>query len=815
MGNNQNNQTRFHRVVVCLGRFARLLGLWGPGLVLLALLTWVPLTVFPWMFGYGLSGVTRGLFVGLTWGEILCATFALTAACSSWVFVFALMVEGVSYMFASADPSLAGPAKITADPREKSRHYLPCWAVQLFRIPLGPAQFVLISVLALPGTCTLVTMSVDPWWEAVGAVAVGAAAAVLLALLAGFCTRLAAYSDADLGYRLNENQKSISRWILHKLRLTTQPVVPGLAAIRDCLGRLARRFGVVGGAVVLKSPPNGEDPREVTLHIDHFAALIAAILLVVSFFAMCLLLNPDHNLLSMPSAALLFVILTVAIWHLAGLHFHLAPFRFSALLLVAGAMLAGYWCFDRDHEYAVTEAPNDSRLTAKAIVKTPTEGPRPATERSLVVVTTTGGGIWAAGWTTWALARLYEAMPSLAKDLRVISGVSGGAVGTAFYVNERLRDPKLSAYQAASNAFEKATTSSLEAVSYGLAFRDLPTLISGGMFGSEEDRGTFLEDAWCRTSNGSGGKRAKSCDRQRLADVASAVAEGSIPLPIFNTAVMETGKRLMVTPMKFGGHGPRPVGDDDERGWTLDEYLYGPGKQAQIDLWTAARLAATFPYISPATRASDTPAGCKEVFRACKRSRSDPAVHCDVDAQRECRRGHHMIDGGYYDNYGVASALDWLNEVLGDATTAGVQKVLIVQLRAFRDDPVHEKKATGGAASALVGPLLGILNIRTGAARQRNDIDLHRFISMHDNPNLEVDTVVFQPPDRKDCATSEGDAELEMPLSADSAPLNWRLTPKDIEALKQSWPPRDPSGKPWPCELETQFQRMKTFLGYK
>lgn len=145
-----------------------------------------------------------------------------------------------------------------------------------------------------------------------------------------------------------------------------------------------------------------------------------------------------------------------------------------------------------------------------------------------------------------------------------------------------------------------------------------------------------------------------------------------------------------------------------------------------------------------------------------------------------------MIDGGYNENYGVAAALDWLTPVL-DAHCAGDQdltfkRVAIVQLRAFPTEKLRSKKPKSGAISALIGPLVGLLQIRTGVAMERNRIDVTRFIetqtnrfcqaaepSSNDDPRIELKTFVFQP------------------LSESDAPLSWHLTTEQKKALRDSW----------------------------
>src|SRR5690606_7920727 len=115
--------------------------------------------------------------------------------------------------------------------------------------------------------------------------------------------------------------------------------------------------------------------------------------------------------------------------------------------------------------------------------------------------------------------------------------------------------------------------------------------------------------------------------------------------------VMETGERLMLTGLNFPirsslTNEPQAMGDVRDSAYqdtaglrapTHREYLQME-PEVGLPLWTAARLSATFPYVTPAAR-------------------PELSISGKTDAVAR-RRSFHLIDGGYYDNYGVAAALD-------------------------------------------------------------------------------------------------------------------------------------------------------------
>lgn len=254
-----------------------------------------------------------------------------------------------------------------------------------------------------------------------------------------------------------------------------------------------------------------------------------------------------------------------------------------------------------------------------------------------------------------------------------------------------------------------------------------------------------------------------------MASLRPQIAQGRIPAPILSATIMESGRRVMMTPVDF--ERPRRA----RRAMTMSEFLFEERRrragealvavneypELDLPLWTAARLSATFAFVTPAARADlfdDASTGTR------------PTDH----------RGHHIIDGGYYDNFGVTSALDWLDPVLA-ARLSGrdldFDRVVIIQLRAFRRANPRDVPPKSGAVAALLGPLIGLEAIRDGAAVSRNDIELNRFATswtarlrqpVNGRP---VDVCVF----------------TLQPKRGAEGPMSWHLTAQDKKQLAASW----------------------------
>ncbi len=514
-------------------------------------------------------------------------------------------------------------------------------------------------------------------------------------------------------------------------------------------------------------------PAALSAHF--FAAsnfFVTAVILIIATYALYPLQGigrPDSHY---PGAvAFFFVAVSLMIWITGFLQFHFGRFRVSPILILALVCFFGYQVRGIDHWFQVKVEARQPPLDPVAVVQARTQAQakiNPAVEpENLVVVTCTGGGILAAAWFTLGMERLIAERPAFQHEISLFSTVSGGSVGAAFYLNEARQRNKLTAAEL-DTIFKRACTSSLVASAYGLAMLDTPRLATLGLLPlhRDQDRGSLLEQAWCYTAS----KRFD--DSETLADYGTDVRRGRLPGFIMSATAMEVGRRVMITPLTFP-----PLERPYQRGQTISEFYFDADsdKQAELAIWTSARLSATFPYVAPAAR---------------------PAF-IDDDLQspgKENAQEFHLIDGGYYDNYGVTSMLDWLTPVL-EARKAGelkFKRVAIVQLRAFQpSDPDSEPPASGGSA-ALAGPLLGLTSAYSGAAITRNDINLRQYI---DNWNTIFGGEVTL-------------ATMQFTRPSPDGPVSWHLTEKEIDDVRKAWPALADAT----CDLRDNWLALNSFL---
>ena len=547
---------------------------------------------------------------------------------------------------------------------------------------------------------------------------------------------------------------------------------------------------------------------------NHFYAVISVISLILMYGSIYWWFKPTGPigwpLENVPPAGFIFALLLPLIWIISALWAWLGRYRLAfplAICISFGLAWAASHFGNPVHTYDVAAVESSKPLQPPSILQ--------GGQKNLIIVAASGGGILAAGWTAQVLTKLHSEYPNFARELRLISAVSGGSVGAAHYVNSvseilTLTDDK-QRETLLQEVADDAMKSSLASTSYGLAFPDFRRVIFPFFVDEEFDRARLLEKDWRRIANcrrqmamakkpGAQANIRQSCQDTPEAEREKAVwfsewlgdmQRGDKPAVIFNATVMETGERIAITPLStlhsdWAGGMEYPLRRDNAQ--TLSEFLSAKregGAQADpsqakkddkaeekkltcpqytngydIDVWTAARLSATFSYVSPAARAA-----CLD-YKNKSRSSSE-----------ENSPGRlHLIDGGYHDNYGVASALDWLSAALEpyleeESKKLPVSRIALVEIRAKPDIPADT--AQNEWSSAWLGPFWGLFNSWGYVQISSNDTAVNRQISDFKKrlgksaERLPFDSFVF--------------------ISDQTGPLSWHLSEEQKTSLRASW----------------------------
>jgi hypothetical protein len=242
------------------------------------------------------------------------------------------------------------------------------------------------------------------------------------------------------------------------------------------------------------------------------------------------------------------------------------------------------------------------------------------------------------------------------------------------------------------------------------------------------DRGIALENAWKRTPT----LQQATLDMWRYD-----LADGRRPAVLFNATIAETGQQLLLGTTTM----PASHGRID---FATDSQFAG----VDLSVVTAARLSATFPIVSPPAR---------------------------IDRRTGVSSRVHVVDGGYYDNYGTATLLDWLEQGLRDTTKLKPSRVLILQIRSFPSGPVAVPGEKRGWIFEALQPLETLYQVRGTGQLSQSLFDVQLVTRFREQ---SVSTCVIEFP-----------RQIASALDDDAPPLSWYLTPADRGQLRNAWNP--------------------------
>jgi hypothetical protein len=279
----------------------------------------------------------------------------------------------------------------------------------------------------------------------------------------------------------------------------------------------------------------------------------------------------------------------------------------------------------------------------------------------------------AATWTARVLAEIEknlsespdrgQSVRNLHENLLFASTVSGGSMGMAAFLREysqKQPDPafdgkldRIGATEYQERMEAETACSALEGVAWGLEYSDaLHLLVPFLPVARKFDRSQSLERAIARN--------------YRRPDCADVIIDGHVSLEAgqehvvddnttftlaqmqpkqanyprfpafaFNTTAVETGGRFLLANYQNSG--------SCESGVVPAESFLSFYPGFDLSLSTAARLSATYPYVSSASRIDP-------------RAHKGPAIH--------------FVDGGYYDNDGTATLIEFLASAFLEGTDA-------------------------------------------------------------------------------------------------------------------------------------------------
>jgi hypothetical protein len=378
----------------------------------------------------------------------------------------------------------------------------------------------------------------------------------------------------------------------------------------------------------------------------------------------------------------------------------------------------------------------------------------------IVVVAVSGGGIRAAYWTAMVLNNLERDQPGFFYKIRLITGASGGMLGAAHFTAklDELKkfdvDHKFGPSESANPELLQSRQDFLEdlrivknlehggldTVAQYWVLQDVPRFFCPLPY--SKDRGWALEEAWRKNLHG-----ALDCTFHSLSP---GEKEGWRPSMVFSPMIVEDGRRLLISNLDLDPltrtYGNLLTKEGVQRGLfsvsAVEFFRLFPGAN-NFKLSTAVRMNASFPYVSPAGALP-----------------TDPT--------------RHVVDAGYYDNFGIEVAASWIfeNRQWIAKNSSGV---VLIQIR----DAVEETRQELGQEESPVWwqrglaegttPLMGGVNALEASMSYRNDEQLRVISDLLTKGGSRVDgftTLV-----------------IECPVKAE---LNWSLTKKEITAIQKA-----------------------------
>ncbi|ODH00941.1 hypothetical protein A4S05_31235 [Nostoc sp. KVJ20] len=463
--------------------------------------------------------------------------------------------------------------------------------------------------------------------------------------------------------------------------------------------------------------------------------------------------RPINNRFEVPALFYITLILSIMVVWIGGISFFNDVSRVPTLLLFLVISSASYTIFKVDHFYKMFLSNSWLKPTEEKWINVISQrlNNQQSEDKTLVVVCASGGGIQASGWTTKVLTGLQEELGSeFTKAIGWISSVSGGSVGTMFYL-DRFGEQGYPEDNQLKQIFKSATEDSLDATGWGLAYPDLlrfiglPFVVPKAQEHStatEQDRGTAIEIDW---------KGEMKNPNATLGSWSDKIDQGIIPIPIFNATLVEDGRRFLVSPMTFSKH---------EDCKSIDFNTLYP--EYDIDVTTAARLSATFPYISPVCRPS-----------------------------QETKWNYHIGDGGYFDNFGIGTSVDLLDNLLESERCNQIKKVILIQINAFPDNEnVKEEKGAPGWQMEVIGSLLALLNVRSSTQNEGNALNIKLLTDKYKCGYKDDEQEKLQQ-FLKDKSCQKGVEIMHIPIKFPSdttnPPLSWQLTQEQKKDIQNAW----------------------------
>lgn len=274
----------------------------------------------------------------------------------------------------------------------------------------------------------------------------------------------------------------------------------------------------------------------------------------------------------------------------------------------------------------------------------------------VIFVYAEGGGIRAATHTAITLARLQDQCPNFAQHLFAVSGVSGGSLGATVFAASVAFKPEMPS----GFSTRKSTTAGdherlvtevlsndlLSGILGRMFFTDLPHQILPipGMNGCDRSKALALglERSWTEATGGDQTLSRPLCEWVGLTN-------GAVPSLCLNGTCVETGRPVVISDLAL---------QLNSRSFHCSDEL-GPNRDLRAA--DAAGLSARFPIV--------TTSGVLRGITVGVGPNAEPA-----------NTSFRIVDGGYYDNSGLASLMAVLQSITDAGPDAPRFKLILLRI---------------------------------------------------------------------------------------------------------------------------------------
>jgi hypothetical protein len=488
------------------------------------------------------------------------------------------------------------------------------------------------------------------------------------------------------------------------------------------------------------------DPRDrFPLLPGHGGALSLWLIFTAVYAALGVMTSPWLSPLRAPSLAGVLLLLTMLNWGLSGMAFFLDRYRIPVLISIL--ILTGLVSivFPQSDSYYFIYPKDSAAEVRQQNLLAPRRGAK------VILVAANGGGIQASAWSARVLTGIEEACRggddcggrSFARSVRAISAVSGGSVGAMYFANAYgkygAKEGELPDNVALDQIVKLAGRSSLDGVMWGLVYSDFlrtaAPFLSRVRFFRRTDRARALEFEWQRDADLTAMVGAQKRDAM-LGDWKRDAMAGKRPGVVFNATIVDNGRPLLFSTIEY---------DQNPSVAKVFDRLY---EGYDTPVTSAVRMSATFPYITPAARAH----------------------RFDKSDWREAE--YHVVDGGYYDNYGMAALVECLdNELEKQAVDLPELMVIRIHSAPVVNSPDRSPEMNRGFFYQMGVPIVALDNVRGAGQLSHGKVEfdlLQKRWRERAGRKVEIDLATFEYPNY-------------------DAPLSWHLTEKQKQAIDKAW----------------------------